>query len=150
MAPKAKRYTKNIEIKENFEEHHREILAAITAYTEAHPDKPREDIIRDGIPLTKKLRKAEQAWVHNNMKDMWQEEVLSSYMACIFPPPKFKAGQAIHYYWAGWMDGATEVPLGIKKGQRGKWYVAEICNPPSWDTVTYGGRKSTGWTYMAH
>lgn len=124
-------YTKTIEIKGDFEKKHAEIL-------------------RGGEPPPKRLRQEEKGWRHHSSKAMSHEDALSSLMRNDLPPPRYMAGQSIQYYWASWMDGAKEVPLSIKKSSRGSWYVGEIINPPTWETVAYGGKTSTSWTYVAH
>ena len=150
MAAEAKPFAKRPEIKKQFEAQHAEIHEVIQAYVDANPHMKEEDMIKVGIPLPKRLKQAEKSWQHMNVKNMRNEEVLSTNMALVKPPPQFRAGQPIHYYWASWMDGATEPLLGIKKGSRAKWYRGEISNAPKWDTISYAGMKSTCWTYLAH
>ena len=36
--------------------------------------------------------------------------------------PLFKGGQAVHQFWAGWMEGAKERPDGLKGKSRPAWF----------------------------
>ena len=43
------------------------------------------------------------------------------------PEPLYKGGQSIHQWWATWMSGSYETPLGIKgKTGRPAWYSASV------------------------
>ena len=42
--------------------------------------------------------------------------------------PKFRVGQSVHQWWAGWMMEAKEgdMPKTYKKNNRPAWYSAEV------------------------
>ena len=43
------------------------------------------------------------------------------------PQPLFRGGQSVHQWWASWMSGAYETPVGIKgKTGRPAWYSASV------------------------
>jgi hypothetical protein len=43
------------------------------------------------------------------------------------PQPLFRGGQSVHQWWATWMSGSYETPLGIKgKTGRPAWYSASV------------------------
>ena len=70
MAAEAKPFAKRPEIKKQFEAQHAEIHEVIQAYVDANPHMNVKDMIKDGIPLPKRLKQAEKAWRHMNVKDM--------------------------------------------------------------------------------
>ena len=63
------------------------------------------------------------------------------------PEPKFKAGQAVHRWWAPWMAGATTSRESIGKKGRPAWYSASVMLPPEWAETAYGGIIATSWAY---
>jgi hypothetical protein len=40
--------------------------------------------------------------------------------------PKFAAGQSVHQWWADWMPGASERPVGIKGNTRPQWFSSVV------------------------
>ena len=54
------------------------------------------------------------------------------------PEPKFKAGQAVHQWWAPWMAGATKMRVSVGKKGRPAWYSASVVVPLN------GQRQPTG------
>ena len=40
--------------------------------------------------------------------------------------PKFAAGQSVHQWWAGWMAGASESPVGLKGKTRPQWFSSSV------------------------
>ena len=40
--------------------------------------------------------------------------------------PLFKGGQAVHQWWAGWMGGAAERPMGLKGKTRPAWFNSQV------------------------
>ena len=57
------------------------------------------------------------------------------------PKPLFRAGQAVHQWWAHWMAGAFDLPAGIKQKQRGAWYRASVA---SWEQFCLQARRDAG------
>ena len=147
----AEEFDKGVEIKEWFEAQHAEIHEVIQAYKDANPGMNVEDMIKNGIPLPKRLKQAEKAWGHMNWKAMRVEEIISTNFSLAKPAAKYRAGQSVHYYWSSWMSGAKAAPLDLNKKTRANWYVGEITNAPVWEEqVSYGGLTSTCWTYKTH
>ena len=66
------------------------------------------------------------------------------------PEPQFRAGQAVHHYWASWMEGCAEAPEQVKKKSRASWYDAHISGPPEWKEIVYGGFRRETWAYAAY
>ena len=64
--------------------------------------------------------------------------------------PQFKAGQAVHQWWARWMPGAETVPQSIGGKGRPAWYSSSVINPPEWATTVYGGTTLEGWSYRVY
>jgi uncharacterized membrane protein YhdT len=62
---------------------------------------------------------------------------------------KFRMGQSVLHFWAGWMATATEPPSSFNKKNRPKWFSAEILAEPTVlaQGAKYGGVPVTGWGY---
>ena len=44
------------------------------------------------------------------------------------PMPKFRTGQSVLQWWAGWMKGAEVTPSRYNRTNRPAWFSAEVCS----------------------
>ena len=55
------------------------------------------------------------------------------------PEPKFRSGESVLQFWAGWMATAKEPPLQLNTNKRGKWYSASILGWARYGDIKYAG-----------
>ena len=54
---------------------------------------------------------------------------------------KFRTGQSVLHWWAGWFKSAIEPPLQLKKKLRPVWFDATIIRAQCLHDVTYARRE---------
>ena len=63
------------------------------------------------------------------------------------PAPKFKHGQCVLQWWAGWMKTAEQTRSSYNKKSRPAWFSAEICSFKEYGTIRYAGQLCTSSLY---
>ena len=66
------------------------------------------------------------------------------------PMPKFRTGQSVLQWWAGWMKGAEVTPSTYNRTNRPAWFSAEVCSYKTYETIRYAGQEITGNTYNVY
>ena len=66
------------------------------------------------------------------------------------PMPKFRTGQSVLQWWAGWMKRAEVTPSRYNRTNRPAWFSAEVCSYKTYETIRYAGQEITGNTYNVY
>ena len=66
------------------------------------------------------------------------------------PPPRFKSGQSVLQWWAGWMKSAAVTPTSYKGNARPAWFSAEVCSYAGYKTIRYAGQETTENCYNVY
>ena len=80
----------------------------------------REKVEKDAAAYQEKVEKDAAAYKEINVVEV--EKIV--YVEKDAPPskPLYAGGQAVHQFWAGWMEGCSERPAGIKGKARPAWF----------------------------
>ena len=118
--------------------------------------------------LSKRKRAEQRAWFMGNERNMARGDRESKVFqqidamhaeskryreekaGCAIPEPKFKTGQSVLQWWAGWMKSASETPPTYNKKLRPAWFSAEVCSYHKYDTIRYAGKLTTSNLYNVY
>ena len=107
------------------------------------------------VPLSKKHRKLEQAFAHQEFRKIKGAEVESivANMAAAksaTPTAKFSTGQSVLHWWSSWFKTASEAPTQLKKKSRPAWFDATIIMALGIQKVRYAGKEWHEHCYQVH
>ena len=118
--------------------------------------------------LSKRQKTVERGWLHAEWRNMARGDRESRIYQTIdnmhadlraykemelkvaVPDPKFKCGQSVLQWWAGWMKSAEETPQTYKKKLRLAWFSAEVCSLKEYGTIRYAGQLCTANLYNVY
>ena len=63
---------------------------------------------------------------------------------------KFRTGQSMLHWWAGWFKSSTEPPMQLKQSLGPVWFDAKIVTALGLQDVTYAGREWRDPCYQVH
>ena len=116
--------------------------------------------------LPKRQKTVERGWLHAEWRNMARGDRESRIFQTIdimladlraykemelkvaVPDAKFKCGQSVLQWWAGWMKSAEETPQTYKKTLRPAWFSAEVCSYKEYGTMKYAGQLFTEHLYI--